>query len=182
MPEGQNYDFINKSETANKISLMSDDSIVGRYLIMAPEVRKQTKYDVVETWRKEFFDQAYLPDEKNNDIYAHPFTASLSGAPLSHIPTEIKDLVIVPFTISEGVKVNAKNLVKDLEQILKDNYTETMKSVGKKQVSQFINDVSQFFVETLLRGIISISIYANDDSVPLTPEDCKEFGDAEVTD
>ena len=182
MSEGQNYNFINKSETAKEIALMSDAEIVKRYLILAPEVRKQTKYDVVETWRKDFFDQAYLPDEKNNDIYAHPFTASLSGAPLSHIPTEIKDSVIVPFTISEGLKVNAKNLVNDLEKILKDNYTETMKSVGKKKVSPFIDELSQFFVGTLLSGIISISQYANEETAPLTAEDCNKFGNAEITD
>ena len=68
--------------------------------------------------------------------------------------------------------------------ILKDNHTETMQCAAKRktQVGSFIQEVTSFFVGTLLSGIIAISEYSNSETAPLSAEDCETHGIAEVTD
>lgn len=181
MPADYSYEFINKSTTAQDIMNMSDEDIIRRYLILSPEVKKQTESETIDMWRKEFFDQAYLPHPENNDIYANPYTASLAGEPLSYIATKLKDSVVIPFAKTEGLKVNSKTLVADLEKILTDNYTSTMKSAGRPKASKFVQEVSTFLVGTLLSGVISVSTQ-EDDSQPLTAKDCELYGELEITD
>lgn len=182
--ETYTYNFVNNSKKAQEIQLMSNEDIAKRYLKAFPNIRSQTDIETREMWSNDFFDQAYLPDKNDNTIYAHSYTASVSGKPLSYIATELLNSVLIQYAKEEGVKINTKTLVEDLEMILKDNHSEAIQCAAKRktQVGSFIQEVTSFFVETLLGGIIAISDYSNSETAPLSAEDCETHGIAEVTD
>ena len=152
-----NYTHITKKTTLNEIRKLTNEELHTRYIT---EKDKTDLEDSVELWRKEFFDEAFLENPNKRNYYKRPFTASLSGKPLSYIGGALKDKIL-PF-LNEGSKINAKNIIEDLEKILSENRTLSLKSINT--VNGYIRDLSDFFTDSLSAAINNIvEAQADDD-------------------
>ena len=155
-----NYTYITNKTTLDKIRKSTNEELYTRYI--TEKDKTDLEMDSVELWRKEFFDEAFLENPNKRNYYKRPFTASLSGKPLSYIGGALKDKIL-PF-LNEGSKINAKNIIEDLEKILSENRTLSLKSINT--VNGYIRDLSDFFTDSLSAAInnVDLETQADDDN------------------
>ncbi len=133
----------NKSKRATTLMNMSDEQLFKRYFIVDNGI----------AWINDFNRIKDEEDKNGNDRYPKTYSLSLAGRPLDVICSIIHRRLLETYT-PNGYKFNSRNFIEDLESILNDNVLESLKATGTAKENEFIVQLSNFFVETIHKGLI----------------------------
>ena len=132
-----------KSKRAVTLMNMSDEKLFRRYFMIDNGV----------PWINDFNDIKDEEDDKGNDKYPKVYSLSLARRPLDVICTIVHKRLLETYT-PNGYKFNSRNFIEDLESILNDNVLQSLNAAGTAKENEFIVQLSNFFVETISRGLI----------------------------
>lgn len=133
----------NKSGRATALMNMSDSQLFNRYFM----------YDNGVDWIDDFNNIKSEVKPDGSDKYPKIYSLSLAGHPLSVLCTIIHKRLLEPYA-PLGYKFNSKNFVEDLESILNDNTLQSLNASGTAKANEFIVQLSNFFVETICKGLM----------------------------
>ncbi|MBR6779377.1 MAG: hypothetical protein IKM43_04490 [Clostridia bacterium] len=101
------------------------------------------------SWLKDFNTELDMVDQNDKDIY--PYLITLVGPPLNYLANKI-GLKLNNF-IPQGYKLNGANIVKDLEELIKENPTEVRRAAVKNDVTPYLVNVLNFMVSHINKGL-----------------------------
>ena len=132
----------NKSSRAVALMNMSDEDLFNRYFM----------FDDGIEWIDDFNRIKREDNESRKDKYKKVYSLSLARRPLDVICTIVHKRLLETYT-PNGYKFNSRNFIEDLESILNDNVLQSLNAAGTAKENEFIVQLSNFFVETIYKGL-----------------------------